>query len=50
VTSVAQGSEEKLAMFELMLRNACGSFMAKVDDVHVTELESGPEQSGFRIR
>ncbi|MGE5507670.1 MAG: acylphosphatase [Chitinophagales bacterium] len=50
VTSVAEGSAEKLDLFEVMLRNSCGSFMARVDELSVTELESGPAQTGFHIR
>ncbi|MGE5552608.1 MAG: acylphosphatase [Betaproteobacteria bacterium] len=49
VTAVAQGPAEKLSLFEMMVRNGCGS-LARVDEVQsfpVGEISPG---STFQIR
>lgn len=49
VTAVVSGPEDRVSMFELMLRNGCGS-LAKVDRVVATALEEAPVVTGFSVR
>ncbi len=49
VTAVACGPEEKVAMFELMVRTGCGS-LARVEQVEKTTLEEAPHGAVFQVR
>jgi acylphosphatase len=49
VTALAAGAEEKLQMFELMLRSGCGS-LARVDRVDASPSEESPASPAFRFR
>lgn len=49
VTAVADGSEEKLSLFELMLRDGCGS-LARVDEVKKTLTDEALTDPSFRVR
>ncbi|MDI6871283.1 MAG: acylphosphatase [Bacillota bacterium] len=49
VTAVAEGPEEKLTVFEMMVRNGCGSF-ARVDRVEKSPLEEASCGPAFQIR
>lgn len=49
VTVIAIGPEDRVSLFELMLRNGCGS-LARVDRVVTAALAEAPALTGFSIR
>lgn len=49
VQIVADGPEEKLALFESGVRSGCGSF-AQIDDMEILPLEKSPAVQGFAVR
>lgn len=46
---IAEGPEEKFALFESGVRSGCGSF-AQIDDVEVVASTKEPPMKGFAIR
>ncbi len=49
VTAVAEGPEEKLSLFELMVRNGCGSW-ARVEGVERSPADGAGSGQAFQIR
>lgn len=49
VTAVVSGPDEKVEMFELMVRNGCGS-LARVDSVKTAPYDGELTTTGFRVR